>query len=228
MSSTENPYHAKYFWKYDELLRRKVRVYVTSFRPVASFCLVPFTWAILLLAVLVFTLFAIWGGTYMMVLPSCADCRQMVAWGTNSTNNASAFDNFGAAVARAQAGEGAMPSTPYDRFRYNGFANFLAHRSFDQFIFAFHDGLSNGTGVPPLPTGGACLPEKCEQSPTYLLWGTCWENPAGLPWEGAVAESFSHSTAGAAGVHVVLRSLLVAALDQPAFHRIDPSNRPPM
>jgi hypothetical protein len=185
VSSPENPYNPKYIWKYDELLRRKVRVYVTSFRPAAAFCFIPLTWVILIVAVIVFTLFAVWGGTYMMVLPSCADCREMVAWGSNTSGGtSSAATNYGAAVAQARAQGTELPGSPYDRFRYNGFDEFLRHRSYDQFIFTFHDNLSNATGVPPLPEGEACLPTDCAQSPTYLLWGTCWENPAGLPWEG--------------------------------------------
>jgi len=168
VSSNDNPNNPKYIWKYDELLQRKVRVYVTACRPVASLLLVPLTWVILLVVMIIFSLFAIWGGTYMMVLPSCADCNEMVE---SAALNETWF-----------YAQDPRPVTPYDRYRFKGAETFFETRTFDEYIFSFSDSFINVSADEV-----QCLPKTCEQSPTYLLWGTCWENPSGLPWEGACA-----------------------------------------
>eukprot|EP00750_Incisomonas_marina_P030255 INCI744.2.p1 GENE.INCI744.2~~INCI744.2.p1 ORF type:complete len:1099 (-),score=157.51 INCI744.2:1860-5156(-) len=177
VSSNENPYNPRYIWKYDELLRRKVRVYVTTWRPLASICLLPATWVLLLVVVIVFTLFAIWGGTYMMVLPSCDDCQQMV----NMSLGKEWYDNQDEPVL-----------TPYDRYRFYEKDVFLNGRSYDEFIFTFSDNFSR----PDIPAAErTCLPTECSQASTYILWGTCWNNPSGLPWEGTPLLSFIIFTA---------------------------------
>ena len=53
-------------------------MYVTRWRPFSSLVLVPISWILLILVVIAMSLFALWGGTYMMVLPSCSDCQEML------------------------------------------------------------------------------------------------------------------------------------------------------
>ena len=72
--------------------------------------------------------------------------------------------------------------TPYDRYRFYEKDVFLNGRSYDEFIFTFSDNFSR----PDIPAAErTCLPTECSQASTYILWGTCWNNPSGLPWEGS-------------------------------------------
>eukprot|EP00750_Incisomonas_marina_P002694 INCI12562.3.p1 GENE.INCI12562.3~~INCI12562.3.p1 ORF type:complete len:1302 (+),score=187.76 INCI12562.3:246-4151(+) len=178
VSTEENPNKPQFIWKYDGLLQRKVRVYVTKWRKMAQIFLLPMTWVLLLLAMCIFTLFAIWGGTYMMVLPKCEHCTEMV--------------EAAAAGPEAFYSQDPRPLNPYDRYRFDLNSSFMKERSFDAYIFGWSD---NYTGVPSLPDDKSCLPSTCAQADTYLLFGTCWDNPSGLPWEGTPLFSFIIFTA---------------------------------
>ena len=165
--------------RYDSLLKRKVRVYVTRWRKLAQLVVLPASWLLLILAMCIFTLFAIWGGTYMMVLPTCSDCESMLEHARQGPEAFYALDP--------------RPSTPYDRYKFDENSTFLQNRSFDAFIYGWSDNL---TGIPPLnPEAEACLPTTCSQADTYLLFGTCWNKPSGLPWEGTPLFSFIIFTA---------------------------------
>ena len=76
------------------------------------------------------------------------------------------------------------------RYRYPLNSSFLETRSFDAYIFGWSDNYTGVNGV-----GRTCLPTECAQADTYLLFGTCWNEPSGLPWEGTPLLSFIIFTA---------------------------------
>lgn len=142
VSSDENPNNPNYFWKYDELLRRKVRVYITFWRPIARILLLPLTWILLIIITILFTLFALWSGLHMMVLPSCDDCQYMLD--------------------QANAGPESFykdPTVEKPYAVYTGYNNIPAsNRTYNEFIYSWSDNL---TDVSAETT--QCLPNYCSQ-----------------------------------------------------------------
>lgn len=169
VSASENPFGPQYFWKYDIKYKRKIRVYIKKFRTVTQLLLIPLAWLLLIVGACISILFAIWGGTYLMVLPKCGTCKEMLAHVDAGPDVYYQTDP--------------RPSAPYDEYLYDVQDNqsfyypLLQNRSWNDFIFTWSDNL---TDLPPTSNvGEKCLPTICAQSPSYIMWGTCWENPSG-------------------------------------------------
>ena len=99
----------------------------------------------------------------------------------------------------------------HNRYRLDLNGSFVQERSFDAYIFGWSD---NFTTIPPLADDApACLPTDCSQADTYLLFGTCWNDPSGLPWDGTPLFSFIIFTAfimrPITGVVITVYDLLV-------------------